>query len=206
MKRSGLRGLSLVEMMIYMTLLVLIAGSALIVVVMANRFFNSTIDNNAVQREAQITMLRISHELEESKQGKVLVEPEGIIFLSPRTKKEEFNYDYGGDGLLVWQKWVCYYVDSQGGKQKLCRAEAYLKDPTTDPPDPTLTTADFKNLSTRPEIVAHDLLAFEVEDSALSANTFDIRASFGREGRTNNTDGDRMAEKVDIENSVHLRN
>jgi hypothetical protein len=207
---AQIRGLTLIEMMIYMTLVTLILGSSMIIMMMANRFFHSTLDNNAVQREAQTAMLKISRELEEGKRGKVVLsasgEPKGVIFLSARTNDGDFAYDYTGDGLLFWQKWVCFYVDEDAKSHtKLYRAESALGTPETDPPDTVLTTSDFQALG-NPQVVAHDLISFDIQADTTSANTFNISASFGREGQTNRTDGDRMAEKVDVENSVHLRN
>ena len=195
-------------MMVYMTLLVLIVGSAMVVMLMANQFFSSTLDNNAVQREAQTTMMRLSRELEESKEGQVLFsgvgEPKGVIFISPRDEYGEYHYDFGGEGLLYWQKWVCYFVKEEGHKQKLIRAERIVP-PTTDPSPTTWTTTDFQG-ETRQEIVSNDLLSFEIAPDPLIGNTFNIEATFGREGKTNRRDGDRVAERVAIENSVHLRN
>lgn len=209
MRRAGRHGFSLIEVMVYLTLVILILGSSMVIMLMANRFFASTLDNNAVQREAQTTMLQISRELEESKTGKVILsgadDPKGVIFLSPRNDKGDFQYDYTGDGLLFWQKWVCYYVKEEGNKKKLYRAEKPLGTPTVDPPDTVDTTADFVGLD-REEVIAHDLLAFDIVVDTSSSATYSIAASFGREGQTSRTDGDRVAERVDIENSVHLRN
>ena len=211
MRRADLPGFTLVEIMVYMTLLVLILGSSMVVMLMANRFFKSTLDNNAVQREAQTTMLRLSRELEESKRGLVKLNTEnetpGVVFISPRNDKGEYVYDYSGDGELFWQKWACYYVGpGPDGDARLYRGERSLGAAAIAPEATTLTILDFHTDSERRETVANDLISFEIAADIATADTYNIRASFGREGRTNNTDGDRMAEKVDLETSVHLRN
>jgi hypothetical protein len=196
--------------MVYLTLLILILGSSLLVMLMANRFFVSTLDNNAVQREAQTTMMRLSRELEESKAGSVILSADdqqtGLVFLSPRNLDGEFVYDYSSNGDLFWHKWICYYVANESDKPKLYRAEQALLSPATAPENTLMTPTDFQLLTGTREIVAHDLLSFEIQSDLATTNTYNIRASFGREGRRNNTDGDRIAETVDIENSVHLRN
>jgi len=206
--RRRYKGFSLIEVTVYLTLLILIMGGAMAIMLLANCFFGSTLDNNAVQRDAQATMMRLSRELEESKEDQVLFsedgEPKGVIFISPRDEAGEFEYDFSGEGRLMWQKWICYFVEENGGKLKLLRTETPIM-PTTEPTPTTWTTSHFQAIHKR-EVVSHELLAFEIVPDSTIENTYNVSASFGREGHTHRTDGDRVAERVEIENSVHLRN
>lgn len=201
------RGATLVELMVYTSLLGLLLGSIYAVFAASMRYFRVAQAATELQADAQKTVLNLVADLSDSNASSIKIgsNPTGIIFISPRNQYGDFSYDSGGD--LYWQKWVCYYREST--TNKLIRKEMYLPanvnppgTPSTSiPSNATLTTTYFQTLlGARTTTVAEDITAFSVSGtSPVSISATFERSVFSNAQGTNDN-------RVTISEQVKPRN
>jgi hypothetical protein len=106
---------------------------------LASSYFRSGLSDQTLQSGAQMALRLMTADIAATAPKLVAhgTGPEGLVLASP--------YDSGGqfevspDGGLLYQKWVCYYLDPSG--QRLLRQEQPLSKPSTTPaPIPTVPT------------------------------------------------------------------
>lgn len=128
------------------------------------RFYNTHVRAVEVQQQAIQATRWLSSELEEgSYQSLVnLTTPTpGVIFGSPRDIDGKLRIE---DDVLLWQKFVCYYVDTIKGDPVLRRGELIFdKAAKAPPPVPnTIAVSSFKDSSNKDRIIARHIESVSV--------------------------------------------
>jgi type II secretory pathway pseudopilin PulG len=132
---SRSRGFTLVEVVVYSSVLLFLLGGIFMVVEGGSRYFRLAEAHETVNQQAVIAMSRIRGELTNGSQASLNpsnTPQDHILFLSPFGMDDTNEDDYEYDGTqLIWKKWVCFYLD---GEDRLVRAEF----DTPDSPDPSV--------------------------------------------------------------------
>lgn len=163
MRLSRRPAFTLVETLIHSVLLLLLLGGVVTALILGSRNFRMVEALADVQREAAAAGAALRQELAETRGASVAVgtSPAGVVFLSPRPDGTG-PWLVDADGSLLWQRWVCYYLDTRNGVPVLLRKERKLNSPTANPPTTTLTTADFRADSSVARVVARWVAALQV--------------------------------------------
>lgn len=198
MKRSN--GFSLLEMVVYSLIFGLSLTGVYTVLIGTVQNYNAAQANIEVQQGAQAALNRIAQELKEasSSSGSItVVSGVGIVFLSARDSNNKIHYD-SSSGLLLWQKRICYYLDTDpstgsGSEYALFRKEETFTATTTPPatpspnPDPDYVTKMRNNATLKKLLIARHFIAttnFSVT-SSVNLYTINITSSTNTTGKSN---------------------
>lgn len=130
-RNSTSRAFSLLETLIYAALLLVILAFIYASLLMALRAYRRTEDLADLQKQAMVASRTLIEESASSPASALRVEPAALLFLSARDPGGRITY--ASDGRALWQKWVCFYRDSQANT--LLRKELKIT-PSADPPTP----------------------------------------------------------------------
>lgn len=154
-KRS-LRGLSLVEGLVAMTLLALLLGLTHLAMNSGVKHFLNLRHSVELQQDALALLARLAREVAESPRASVWPEftpnsaqeyqddmPKGLVFLSPRDENGLLHLD-PSSRRPIWQKRICYWYDPT--ENRIFRGTEPLDQPTDVPPprDDEKNTAYFR--------------------------------------------------------------
>lgn len=156
-------GFTLVETMIYSSLLLILLGGISTVLGLGSRYYREVQALAEVQREAAAGGAALRMEIAETRGPSLTVglAPAGLVLLSPRPDSGPWVHD--SSGSLLWQRWVCFYLESRGGVSTLVRKEKKLAAPTAVPPEPVWTTALFRDSAVLPgHVVARNVTGLQV--------------------------------------------
>lgn len=156
------RGVTLVETLIHSSLMLLLLGGIVAVLILGTRNFRTVEAVAEVQREMAAAMAALRGELAETRAASIGTgtSPTGVIFLSPRP--DSGSWAHSTTGKLLWQRWVCYYVEVRNGVPTLLRKEKKLTAPTATPPANTWRTSDFSGDASRARVVARNVKTLQV--------------------------------------------
>lgn len=163
--RSRSRGVTLVETLIHSSLMLLLLGGIVAVLILGTRHFRMVEAVAEVQREMAAAVGSLRQELAETRSASILAGagPTGVIFLSPRT--DSGVWAHNSTGKLLWQRWVCFYVETRNGVPTLLRKEKKLSAATATPPTNTWRTSDFSGDTSRARVVARHVKGLQVTGS-----------------------------------------
>ncbi|MBI3927886.1 MAG: hypothetical protein HY319_20260 [Armatimonadetes bacterium] len=163
------RGVTLLELLIASGLVLLVALSVLALFEAGVRYVRESEARLDIQRDALVAMALVTQELSESNPVAFRTDPDppGVVFGSPRNLEGTLIVD--SSGKLIWQKFICYYLEDSGAERRLIRKERML-DPTVRvsfPPAPGagLSTADFLVLPIPARTIAGGIESFAVTPS-----------------------------------------
>jgi len=197
------RGATLVEVIVYCALLGLLLTAIYQVLIGCARAYVEYLSVTELERGVMIATTRVTWELAESNSGSIRIDtnPSGIVFASPQNAQGLFQYDASGN--LLWQKYVCYYLDT--ATRKLVRKEEYLTTPETSAPAiPTgKTTSYFKNSTSLVSTWSAPAIT-TFTPSGASPVSLTIAAS--AQSPIPDKTGTRPADNVEIFTRVYLRN
>lgn len=161
------RGVTLVETLIHSSLMLLLLGGIVAVLILGTRSFRKVEAVTEVQREMAAAVAALRTELAETRPGSIAsgTNPTGVIFLSPRP--DAGPWAHSSTGKLLWQRWVCYYVETRNGVPTLLRKEKKLSAPTAIPPANTWRTSDFSGDTSRARVVARSVKGLQVTGTDL---------------------------------------
>ncbi len=176
-RRPEERGATLVELMIASGLLMLVMTSVSLLIRASSRHYMVMDASLDLQKESVLAANWVTREMAESNQNSVTYYPpgtghEGVTVGSPRTVTGGMQYTSGG--ALVWQKRVCFYIDTVANKSVLQRMEWPLNPKTTYPPriydigqfpGPANTPAYFLGLGAPRRLVAKNVDRLIVDTS-----------------------------------------
>ncbi len=158
------RGASLVELLVCSGLLGLLMLGVLAVMVANNQYLRNSELRLDMQREALQSLGQMTRELTESNRYAINVEPDAMVFASPRDMSSRITFD--SRGRLQWHKYVCYYRDPDfagSGTACLVRKVLPLPTPAIDvPPAPSVSSVR-DNPGLTPKVVAHYVESFTPE-------------------------------------------
>lgn len=182
MKQPRSRGTTLVEIMIYMSLVTMVFMAIYGVFMAGRRYFEIARASIEVQQAANTIGYRLTRDLMETDAATVRFfpnsasssAPAGVVFLSARKPvtgapdDNTFVYDQTY-GVPMWQKYLGYYLDTDPSYPNDTQMRAlYLAEivpsgfPKTRAEAPSvngLTTASFKSSGRNKRIVAHGIMA-----------------------------------------------
>jgi len=153
MKPGGERGTTLVEIMVYISIMGVVFTIVYTILTYSMRYFDYGINLADLQQQALKAQMMLNREISESTMASVIYNNDstsgyGIIFLSPRDKQGNFKtYQSIDGGKPIWQKFIGYYVSSE----KLMRKEVSISPspnptptaPAATPTNPYTSVADF---------------------------------------------------------------
>lgn len=156
------RGVTLVETLIHSSLMLLLLGGIVAVLILGMRSFRKVEAETEVQREIAAAVAALRTELVETRAASIATgtSPTGVIFLSPRP--DAGAWTHSSAGKLLWQRWVCFYVETRNGVPTLLRKEKKLSAPTAIPPSNTWRTSDFSGDASRARVVARNVKGLKV--------------------------------------------
>ena len=127
MKKSRITGygMSLIEMLVVLVILILLSGSLAWMLMSGKTIWQASLTASADRQNIQLAAQRISQELRDSQIGLITNNTGGtskaFSFLSAYNDKGVFITDNAG--LPVWQKYVIYYIPV--GENRLLRKAVY---------------------------------------------------------------------------------
>lgn len=134
------------------------------------RFYNTQVRATEVEQQAIQATRWLSQELGEGSIESIanLPAPESaVVFGSPRDKDNLLQFD---NGVMLWQKFVCYYVDKAGGTSILKRGVLEFGEPAYAPPPvpDSITISTFQGTDVSERVMARHIenLKVNVTDSA----------------------------------------
>ena len=163
-------GMSVPEIMVAMAIFAIVLSSVAQMIRHTVRYYNTHVQATEIQQQAIQAAQWISQEMQEGSYRSVISAPAPsphIIFGSPRDVDGKLSFE---DEVMLWQKFVCYYVTSMKGESLLARGElAFEKPAKAAPPVPSAITMDsFLDPSARQRVMARHIesIGVEVLDSA----------------------------------------
>lgn len=201
-KASKTKGFSLPEVMVYAVLLSLFLGGIYGIFSYSMRYFRAAEVRTSLQQNALLVMSNIFGDMAGTAKSSVVIEnsqnPKGIMFVSAR--KSDGNYEFDNYGKLKWQKWVCYYLKSDGtGKFNLVKKESPITTPSSSHGSPPYSSiSNFANSSLREDPVARNL--FNMTIAGNSSGNYDFQVVL--DNTTDTTRPNRMS----VTTEIHIRN
>lgn len=205
MKRD--KGFTLLELVVYSAILSLALSSIYGILIGTVQNFYAANANIEVQQGAQSALNRLAQELKEASSSSssiTIVSGVGIVFLSARDSNNKIQYD-SSSGLLLWQKRICYYLDTDpstgsGSEYALFRKEETFT-PTTTPPviASAYVTTMKNNAALKRLLIARHFTAttdFSVT-SSVNLYTINITSSTSTTGKSNSIS---LISKVNVVN------
>ncbi len=161
------RGTSLIELLVCSGLLGLLMLGILAVLVANNQYLRNSELRLEIQREALQSLSQMTRELTESNRYAINVEPNAMVFASPRDLQNKITFD--SRGRLQWCKYICYYRDPNfagSGQACLVRKVVALPVPAIDVPAAPPVAAVRDDGALTPKVVAHYVDSFTPELTA----------------------------------------
>lgn len=169
------RGVSLVEIMIASGLLFTVLISVGQFVTTSFAYYKSTEEQIELESSALLGLRRISTDITESSQLSLVIEPNAIVVASPRDDNGVITWF--GDGQPLWQRLLCYQLESVAGTQCMVRRSVSLATPSTDAPDP-LTLAPPRlpawfalSSLAPPRVMARGAVGLQISEEIVDAQT-----------------------------------
>lgn len=160
-----LRGTTLIELLIACALAALVLTGLSTLVVQAVHYQRALEVSLSLQQQSLSVIARLTRELSEASPAGLRVEPEGVIFSSPRNAAGRIQV--GPDGRLLWSKVVCFYRETVAGESCLVRKEESLLAPGDGPAPlpPHFTVAHFQGDGRPGTVVGREIANFQVTGS-----------------------------------------
>ncbi|MGV8121913.1 MAG: type II secretion system protein J [Candidatus Xenobiia bacterium LiM19] len=197
------RGTTLIEGMVYCAIFGIIMTCIYWVLVASMRYYNIANYSVDLQQNGLSVMTALSHDLSESKSSTftnlIASTPKGVIFASPRNSSGTYSY-HPDTRLLMWTKWVCYYIDTTNGVNYLYRKEYYKNTSEAVPviPDDHSTIQQFKNDSSLPRKTMAKYI--QTINATLSGNVVELTLTFDNSPSTDKGNSLSISTKVKMTN------
>lgn len=200
--RNRRRGTTVLELLIYSTILGLVMTGIYSVLIAGMRYFHTADTSVELQSNAMDALANISQQLAEGNGASCSIgtSPAGIVFGSPRDANG--NFQFNSSGSLLWQKYVCFYIDTVtlSGTSVSCliRKEEMLPAAQTTPPViPSSKTTSYFRSANLP------LLKLNLNITGLTisgANPLQITVT------ANKSDSAQTTNQVQVQTKILLRN
>jgi len=173
------------------------------VLVASMRYYNIANYSVDLQQNGLSAMTALSHDLSESKSNTftnfTASTPKGVIFASPRQLNGSYSY-HPDTRLLMWTKWICYYIDTTDGVSCLYRKEYYKQTSEAVPviPDTHSTIEQFKSDSSLPRKTMAKYI--DTINASLSGNVVELTLTFNNSPSTDKGNSLSISTKVKMTN------
>lgn len=136
-RRNRQRGMTLIEILVVSALLLALLGTVNAVLSLSLHTYKPSLNYIDAQQQAMRAIRKITRELADAAENSITTDSVGVVFVSGRGTDDLFHFDSAGQ--VLWQRYVCYYVDVVDGTNKILRKEIDIT-PTTTVPDPVAYT------------------------------------------------------------------
>lgn len=137
--RTNPRGLTLLEVMISSTLILLVLGSLTGIVFSMAKNHELQMLRNDMQDQTLKLVTRVTQELAETSSATIQTSPQGLVFASPRDSDGTIVQN-SNSGKIRWNKFVSYHVSTKDGTPTVVRTEKDIPSRLrvgSEPPEPT---------------------------------------------------------------------
>ena len=196
------RGMTIPELMIYSVLIGLVLTGIYGILTSSMKYYRITEVRSDLQQNAILAVSGILGDMMGTPRSTITMStstPQGVFFVSSR--KSDGNHEFDSSGLLIWQKWVCYYLESNSsGSFNLVKKEVALTTPSSTPGLPPYTSVtQFAAASLQKHTVAKDIQSMAITyNSATNCYSIDIRL----DKTTDTTRPNRMQ----VQTEIYVRN
>ncbi len=173
------RGMTLPEVMIYSVLIGLVLTGIYGILTSSMKYYRITEIRSDLQQNAIMAVSGILGDMMGTPRSTIVMStttPSGVFFVSSR--KSDGNHEFDSSGLLIWQKWVCYYLESNSsGSYNLVRKEVPLNTPSSTPGLPPYTSVtQFAAANLQKHLIAKDIKSLAITfNSATNCYNIDIK-------------------------------
>lgn len=196
------RGMSIPELMIYSVLIGLVLTGIYGILTSSMKYYRITEVRSELQQNAILAISGILGDMMGTPRSTIMMStssPSGVFFVSSR--KDDGNHEFDSAGLLIWQKWVCYYLESNStGTFNLVRKEVPMSTPSSTPGLPPYTSVSlFASANLEKHIVAKDIQSMAITfNSTTNCYSIDIRLD-----RTTDTT---KPNRMQVQTEIYVRN
>lgn len=196
------RGMTLPEVMVYSVLIGLVLTGIYGILTSSMKYYRITEIRSDLQQNAIKAVSGILGDMMGTPRSTIMMStatPSGVFFVSSR--KTDGNHEFDSSGLLIWQKWVCYYLEANtNGSYNLVRKEVALSTPSSTPGLPPYTSvAQFAAANLQKHLIAKDIQSMAITfDSATSCYSINIQL----DKTTDPTKPNRMQ----VQTEIYVRN
>lgn len=124
MNRSFLRGFTVIETLVFSTILLLLTGCIVLVVQAGMRYSRKGAAYQDAQRQSLVSMKKLTEEISKGtltrRDPSVLLNSDYIIFASPVQSDSHSDWSYDSTNLL-YQGWVAFYLDASAEELLMVR-------------------------------------------------------------------------------------
>jgi len=197
------KGITLAETMVYAVLLGIVLTGIYGVFISSMKYYRTGEIRTVLHQNALKAMSKLFGDMTGTQGSSITVEtsqnPPGIIFVSARNSNG--NYEFDSDGQLKWQKWVCYYLKSDGkGNYDLMLKESPITTPSSDPGTcPYSSVQQFAQSSLKDIPVARGIQSMTIT-KATDSQKYDFNIVFDQ--TTDTTKPNKLA----VQTSIFVRN
>ncbi len=164
MVRKSAKGLTLSEVLAYLSISLMILLFASTFIINSLRYYRLIDVESTLQQRMMVGMQKITQEMNMANRSSLIIENNGVIFAS--AKNDEGSFSFNTDGSLIWQKWICIYIQSNGTDNKLIKKEIAITSPGTSPGTPPYSTiSDFSAAAGNERLIADGASSFTVESA-----------------------------------------
>ena len=165
--RKSVKGLTLSEMLAYLSISLIILFFASTFIINSLRYYRLIDVESTLQQRMMVGMQKITQEMNMANRSSLIIENDGIIFASARN--DDGGFTFNNDGSLIWQKWVCIFIQRNGTDKKLIKKEIPITSSGTSPGTPPYTTvSEFSAAAENERLIADGAGSFKVESAGYS--------------------------------------
>lgn len=162
MARKSIKGLTLSEVLAYLSVSLIILFFASTFIINSLRYYRLIDVESTLQQRLMVGMQKITQDMNMANRSSLIIENDGVIFASARNDNGGFTFN--NDGSLIWQKWVCIFIKRSGAGKRLVKKEIPISSPGTSPGTPPFNTvSDFSSADANERLIADGAGLFKVE-------------------------------------------
>jgi len=196
------KGMTLPEVMVYSVLIGMVLTGVYGILTSSMKYYRITEIRSDLQQNGIKAVSGILGDMMGTPRSTIVMStstPSGVFFVSSR--KDDGNHQFDSSGMLIWQKWVCYYLEANtNGSYNLVRKEKPLATPSGTPGTPPYTSVtQFAAANLERHVVARDIQSMAITfDSATSCYSINIQL----DKTTDSTKPNRMQ----VQTEIYVRN
>ena len=158
------KGITLSEVLAYLSVSLIILFFATTFIINSLRYYRLIDVESTLQQRLMVGMQKITQEMNMANRSSLIIDTDGVIFASARNDTGGFSFN--NDGSLVWQKWICIYIDRSKDTPQLVKKEIPITSPGSSPGTPPYSTvSSFSAVDTYKRLIADGATAFTVESA-----------------------------------------
>lgn len=196
------KGMTLPEVIVYSVLIGLVLTGIYGILTSSMTYYRITEIRSDLQQNAIRAISGILGEMMGTPRSSIVMSstaPSGVFFVTSR--KDDGNHEFDSSGMLIWQKWVCYYLESNNsGSYNLIRKEVPLGSPSSTPGTaPYSTVAQFATANLQRHTVSRNIKSMSITfDSSTNCYSIDLQLD-----KTTDTT---KPNRLQVQTEIYVRN